>query len=267
MLIDAFASGWLDELHARAATIPPPNHLYVLVDGAFVPGVHEILPRERKAILYESLPGCSAQALEVSPFLVQFDPADRKLRSLLRRCDKWPMLSVIETPESLEQLTRRLAVWCVVQADGQHFNFRFSDTRRLPAIVHTLSNSQREQFTGPAERWAYVGRDGGWREIQMVNSNAGPASDPQFDDRQFAALVDDSLADELMVLLSDRGHDVFRYPSRSHALLSSAVRAAQVGKLSEDNLFEWCVWFWEKDPLCEVAVVEDMLRMWRNTLS
>lgn len=265
MLIDAFSSGWLDELYARAARIPSSNQLYVLVDGAFVPGVHEILPRECKAILYESLPGCSDQAVEVSPFLVKFDPADRRLRSLLRRCDRWPMLSAVETPESLEQLTRRLAAWCRVEADGQHFNFRFSDTRRLPAIVRTLSNSQRDQFTGPTERWAYVGRDGCWSEIQMVSSNTGPVSDPQFDDRQFAALVVDSLADEVMVLLSDRGHDVFRYPSRSHALLSSAVRAAQVGKLSEDDLFEWCEWFWEKDRLCEEPVVEDMLRTWRNT--
>jgi hypothetical protein len=177
------------------------------------------------------------------------------------------MLSVIETPESLEQLTRRLAVWCVVQADGQHFNFRFSDTRRLPAIVRTLSNSQREQFTGPGERWAYVGRDGRWREIQIASSNTGPAADPQLDDRQFAALVDDSLADELMVLLSDRGHHVFRHPSRSHALLNSAVRAARGGKLSDDDLLEWCEWFWEKDGLCEDPVVADMLRTWRDTSS
>lgn len=265
MLIDAFSQGWLDELHIRAARIDPSNRLYLLVDGAFVPGLHEILPREWKGILYESLPGCSDQAVEVSPFLTLFDPADRRLRSLLRRCDRWPMLSVIETPESLEQLTCRLAAWCLVEADRQHFNFRFSDTRRLPAILRILNNSQCEQLTGQAACWAYVGRDGRWCEIQISSSNAGTATDPQLDDRQFAALVDDSLADELMVSLSDRGHPVFARPSRSHTLLSKAVRAAQGERLGDDVLLEWSEWFWKKDRLCEDRVVEDMLRTWRET--
>lgn len=74
MLIDAFAQGWLDELTARAAKVGPSNQLYVLIDGAFVPRLHEILPHECKAILFESLPGCPSQAVEISPFFDAFRP-------------------------------------------------------------------------------------------------------------------------------------------------------------------------------------------------
>ena len=185
----------------------------------------------------------------------------------MQRCDKWPMLSVIETPESLSQLARRLSAWCIVQADGQNFNFRFSDTRRLPAILRILSSTQRDQLTGPAAHWAYVGRDGYWNEVQFAGSNADNVTDPQLDDCQFASLVVDSLADEVMVSLSARGNDTFRRPCRSHALLGSALRAAKVAQLSDDDLIEWCEWFWAKDRLCEDLVVDDMLRMWRETLS
>lgn len=85
MLIDRFSHGWLDELHARSVQLAPPARLYALVDGAFVPGLHRKLGNERKAILFASLPGCTEEAVDASPFLTLLDPADRTLTALLRR--------------------------------------------------------------------------------------------------------------------------------------------------------------------------------------
>lgn len=265
MFIDAFSIQWLDDLHARAAQLAPADRLYVLVDGAFVPGLHKKLASERKAILFALLPGCSEEAGNASPFLTPFDPADKTLKALLQRCDRWPMLSVIATPESLGQLARRLAAWCVIEGDGQVFNFRFPDTRRLPAIVDVLNPIQRAQFLGPATGWTYIGRDRRWHALTVESSSADIADSPVLDGRQFGVLAGDSHADELMALLGDRGHEVYSRPSRTHALLSTALSAARKADLGDHSLNDWCEWFWKQDLLCENSAVADMLQTWRTT--
>lgn len=152
------------------------------------------------------------------------------------------------------------------RGDGQRFNFRFPDTRRLPAIFDTLNPTQRAQFAGPATGWTYIGRDGCWHALPVEGSNAEIVSDPVLNERQFAALAGDSHADELTVLLSDRGYEVYQCPSRTHALLDGALRAARAAKLDDQDLVGWCDWFWKQEGrLVEGAVVADMLQTWRTT--
>lgn len=267
MLIDAFPENWLDELPAHTSEPHQTHRRYLLVDGAFVPGLHRMLDDDAKAILFESLPGCTDVTKDVSPFLTQFDPHDKALISLLRRCNRWPMISVIETPESLRQLCDRLAAWCVVESDGQRFNFRFMDTRRLPAIFSVLNKAQRAQFAGPTVRWSYISRHGHWRELEMDSVGDEIAVCPALDQTQFARLVDDSRGDELLMLLSYRGHDPYRRPSRSHELLSIALSAAADAGLAEDDIVEWCEWFWREDQLVDHIQAAVMLSAWRNTSS
>lgn len=267
MLIDAFPENWLDELSGRTSEPHQLHRRHLLVDGAFVPGLHRLLADEAKAILFESLPGCTDVTKDVSPFLTQFDPLDKTLTSLLRRCNRWPMISVIETPESLRQLCDRLAAWCVIEADGQRFNFRFMDTRRLPAIFSILNKAQRAQFGGPAVRWSYMSRHAHWRELATDGVGDEIAVRPVLDQTQFAALVDDSRADELLMVLSYRGHDPYRRPSRSHDLLSVALSAAANAKLVEADVVEWCEWFWRQDQSVNDLQAAGMLATWRSASS
>lgn len=265
MLIDAFADDWIELLVARAADLTPSKHLYILLDGAFVPGLHKILAADRKALMFASLPGCTEQTEDVSPFIFLFLPADKNLRALLRRCERWPMVSAIETSETLQGLANRLSAWCVVEADGQCFNFRFTDTRRLPAIFGTLKPEQRAWITGPAGRWSFIGRGGRWLNLDVISSSEGLATDPKLDALQFAALVEDSFADELMALLVDRGHDLFRYPSKAYALVNAAVHTASKAKLNEQHLVDWCEWLWVNGQSLDNTAAALALATWRNT--
>jgi hypothetical protein len=265
MLIDAFAENWISELHVRAKKLEPLHRLYLLVDGVFVPGLHRLLREDAKAILFESLPGCTEETKDVSPFLTPFDSADKTLTLLLRRCNRWPMISVIETPEFISQQSDRLAAWCVVEADGQRFNLRFPDTRRLPGIFQTLNATQRAQIAGPAVRWSYVSRDGRWRELEMEGLGTEDRADQVLDQSQFAMLVNDSRTDELLMFLSDRGLATYRHPSKSHALLTIALRAADDAQLANDDMVEWCEWFWKNDQLLHHdSEVVSMLDTWRK---
>lgn len=262
MLIDSFAETGLSELQRRECD--PALGRYLLIDGAFVPGLHKLLEEDQKAILFALLPACPEQARDMSPFLTPFDPGARAQARLLQRCVCWPMVSLIETRESITALSQRLAAWCVVEADGQNFNFRFADTRRLPAIYENLDILQRAQFAGPAVNWLYCARDGTLRELALGGSDAGVADNPTLDQAQFAALVEDSHADEILALLRNRGHEVYRSPSRSHALVVLALKVATAASIPNDDLIGWCVLFWREDQLSDYATACARLEKWRS---
>lgn len=267
MLINAFKDDFLETLDAHAAQLFTPNRLYLLIDGAFVPGLHHALSAENKSLLFASLPACSDETADASPFLAPYIPNGKRMRSLLRRCSGWPMLSMIETPESLAQLAARLSAWCIVEADGQRFNFRFPDTRRLPAIFRALNPEQRAQFTGPVARWSYINREGSWNALDVTGINAEPAAKPELDSGQFAALVDDSRADEVLVLLGDRGHAVGRHPSLSHACVVAALRVAGSAQLVNSDVFDWCEWYWQRAEVGRHISAEAAFPAWRKTSS
>jgi hypothetical protein len=240
MLTDPFADDWLDTLKQRFNDRPAAQQLHVLIDGAFVPGLHRRIATGRKALLFEGLPASGPGTLDVSPFVLPFAPDDRVLNSVLRACKGWPMVSVIETREPSPALAARLAAWCIVEADGQRFNFRFADTRRLPAILKALDRSQRGQFTGPAVSWSQIGRDGRWHRIALGGSGNAIATDPQLSDAQFAALVEDSRADEVLARLADHPSRATYRPSQTHALIASSLAPALDAGVSDVELVEWC---------------------------
>lgn len=242
MLTDPFAEDWLDMLHQRFRDRPAAHALHVLIDGAFVPGLHRHIGVDRKALLFEGLPASGPSTLDVSPFIVPFDPEDRALRAVLRRCQGWPMVSVIESPEPWPDLAARLAAWCIVEVDGQRFNFRFADTRRLPAILKTLDRAQRGQFAGPAVSWSHIGRDGSWHRLALDGSGGAITSDPQLDGAQFAALVEDSRGDEVLARLATHPGLATYRSSQAHALISSALAPALKAGMDDKELVEWCGW-------------------------
>ncbi|PWF47961.1 DUF4123 domain-containing protein, partial [Massilia glaciei] len=136
MFIELFDGAWLERLHKQAAGLSQGANLYLLIDGVFVPGLYRKIrsTMERTdalSLLFEALPGCTDATRDVSPFLISFRTATGLLKKVLAKCSGWPMVSAIETPETLAGLANRLAAWCIVENDNQRFNFRFPDTRRL----------------------------------------------------------------------------------------------------------------------------------------
>lgn len=244
MLIDSFQTSWRSDLQQFHAALPEGASLILLIDGAFVLGIFRKLGSVCKPVLlFELLPGCSNNARDVSPFVVSFDPRDRSLSRVLAHCDGWPMISAITTRESAEQLAERLAAWCLIEVDGQKFNFRFPDTRRLPAIFDTLTPSQRRQFAGSAFEWRYIGRDGGWRNLPVKPDDDPPPTAEQatLDEHQFADLLKDSESDEVWVQLLDRGIQTHLSPSQCNSLLSNALFIAKRDGMDESTKLRWCM--------------------------
>jgi hypothetical protein len=264
MLTDPFADNWLDALQQDFRSLTPAHKLHLLIDGAFVPGLHRRIAAGRKALLFDGLPGSGPDTLDVSPFILSFDPDDGDIRNLLLKCRGWPMVNVIETPEPWRDLAARLAAWCVIEADGQRFNFRFADTRRLPAILKTLTKTQRGRFAGPATCWRYMARHGAWEALALDGSNEEIASDPQLDDAQFGALVEDSRADEVLARLRPSPGRGSLRPSQAYALIASALTPASDAGLSDNDISEWCDWLWQQSKHDEPSNVSELFLMWRT---
>lgn len=243
MLIDPFQPDCQSELIRRHAALPPDVGLVLLIDGAFIPKLVRQLGNACKPILlFELLPGCSKEARDVSPFLVSFDPGDKLLLRLLTRCSGWPMLSVLTTYESVEHLAKRLAAWCIVDVEGQSFNFRFPDTRRLPMIFEALTRQQRGELAGNAIGWHYIARNGNWSSLQLEASTIplSVSDRPTLDETQFGKMLRDSEPDEMWVQLLDRGVRTHLLPSQRHALLVNALQVVDKNGLDYLLKIAWC---------------------------
>lgn len=243
MLIDTYSADHAESLRRQFHALPDGRQLMLLIDGVCLPGIFRKLAAHQPVLLFASLPGCTEDTKDVSPFVVRYDPASASLARVLNSCSGWPMLSAIATDETAEKLAQRLAAWCVIEVDGQRFNFRFTDTRRMPAIFHTLTQSQRAEMLGNAVSWRYIGRDGSWADLPVTPSGHDDpplATNAHLNDAQFARLVSDSEADEMWVRLRDRGVRSRLSPSRRHALLSAALEVANKHGVNQPATVRWC---------------------------
>lgn len=267
MLIDTFAQNWQDRLIDQHAGLADGRQLFLLIDGAFLPDFYrEVEKASPVSLLFEQLSACSDQMRSFSPFLVTYSPPPVGLGRALGKCSGWPMLSAIETAEPVAALAQRLAAWCIVENDGQRFNFRFPDTRRLPGLFASLSALQRGSLAGPARRWSWIGRDGNWNELGLPEIAQDVAAHPILDDEQFAAMVGDSEVDETILLLRDRGPLPAQRPSEIYALVSEARRVAGLCTFDRDICLDWCGHCLHKGiPLREIDGSAAALA-WRATL-
>jgi hypothetical protein len=245
MLIDTFTPDWQDHLVQQHAALAAGRRLFLLLDGAFVPNLYREVQKtltapDDVALLFEQLPGCTDNTRSVSPFLVPYSGPLFLMTLALKKCNGWPMVSSIETTETMADLKERLAAWCVIENDGQRFNFRFPDTRRLPAIFDCLSAPQRSSLAGPAVRWSYIGRTGAWSELPLPQVTGDVADEPSLDDQQFAAMVRDSEVDETLVLMRDRGPLPTELLSAIYANVQAVLRVAALARLGQDLHLDWC---------------------------
>ena len=244
MLIAPYADGWqahLDTL-AREAT-QGQARLYLLLDGVFLPGLHRKLAALSPSLLFEALPGCTDATRDVSPLLLAYSAAFSVAFEApwLARCSGWPMLSAIATRESQAELASRLAAWCIVEADGQRFNFRFPDTRRLPAIHAALTREQQAQLAGPAVSWSYIARDGHWRQLPVLRQDSAHAERPVvLSEQQFASLVSDSETDEILAVHYERGHDHSQDRHGAYLLVAQALATIEDEPLDTYDKADWC---------------------------
>ncbi len=266
MFIDKFDSLWLAQLADREAQLPAGQHPCLLIDGAFLPGIHRRLKAAVSAdairLLFELLPGCSDEARDVSPLLVDYRLNNAAMEAVLGACSGWPMVSVIVTSEPIDQLVARLAAWCIIACEAQRFNFRFPDTRRLPKILEILSDEQKGHMLGRAREVLYIERDGKWKTIALNLEGSDSTEIPRLSERQFGALVQDGEADSIIELLRQRGDEIVLDPSVTFGRVQAALVAAEHGELDDSTRIDWCAYRVQR-PKVDFAELLTELAAWQ----
>lgn len=275
MLIDPFDHGWLRQLYAFPTS---GLHTHLLLDGAFVPGLHHEVRRCSTDggtinLLFEELPGCNDEVRDASPFLVTCAARNPAMDLALTKCEGLPMVHAISSAESTVGLATRLARWCAIEADHQRFNFRFPDTRRLPGIFAALSREQRSSLIGPMSHWRYIARNGSWAELDLSSIERGVKPERELFEsgclllspEQFAVMVDDGDADSTLLLLGDRGLSWPLSQSEAHARVDGALAVARRASLEEFLQLDWCEACLGDASLLDAARQPDAIRLWRQS--
>ncbi len=245
MLIDELQPGTFEDVDRFLDSESRRLNAYILIDGAFVPRLYKEFIVEKGEsnvhVLFKELPGADADILAVSPFLFHLTSLTSNMRALLSKCSGWPMLSLIESAEPLTALVERLASWCIVANDGMRFNFRFADTRRLPAIVQTLNTAQLGSMFGSARGIRYISRFGNWQYLDIPGAAREITARPQtIMPHQFSKLVEDGEVDVIVARLKGLGYMSDWKCSMQFVHVASAVSAAVAQKLTAEETFDWC---------------------------
>ena len=196
MGINMFPSGWKVSLHMYLQAFRrqfPDAHIYALIDGVFDESCYPLLKRTqhlRYEALFSGTPGANEETLSISPLLVEFDDAARfTWERLLEKTNGHPALSLIVTPEPLQQLAARLASWCIVDAADYTVALSFADTRILPQLFKILTAQQLGQFCGPAHHWQYVTRKADWSDLTLPGEALPAALGISLSEQQCAQLM------------------------------------------------------------------------------
>lgn len=257
-LIDSHPPGWLADFETQISVLREQwsdASVFGLFDCVFNERCHVHIKKSGldARCLYDLSNTPSPELQAVSPALVPLTRATApSWREAVRQTDGYPMLSVIATPESLDELAQRLHPWCIVNADGEPYVFRFPDTRRLPAIVDVLTPEQHAAFFGPAHAWLMRTRSAKWARLPLPASSLRPADEVRLDAKQFVQLMGDAEADEIVAHF--HAHEpalVEAYrPAEVHACMAHGLKRADHYGIEHSDRLRWCRLFVQR-PLLE----------------
>lgn len=277
-MINSFAPQWLAQLDDMAQE--DDKQTYLLIDGVFLDDSRSFMnqwpiPVEPKCALFYERANGNQNVLAASPWLLPYAPKTNHTKELLAQCDTLPAVICIRSHEVMTSLLTRLKRWTVVSCGDMQFNFRFMDTRRLPAIHRGLTPQQRIQLFGAHDQWAFVNRRGLWEHLD-AQDDAAPLtgassqweefSPPDLDDDQFAALLSDSEPDEIVAAIWDDLPErcatrTTLPPAEVHQSAQLALKQADcAGWFASPDRMTICRWVLEQDAPARLALLQDIER-------
>lgn len=266
-LISEHEPGWLDTLREEIESLEstrPNVHVLALIDCVFNERCHAAIRKYhlQSRSLYDLSASPSHELQAVSPTLVPLVPTEAPAwREVLRHTDGWPMLSMIVTPESLDDVARRLGAWCIVSADGQPFVFRFPDTRRLPGVVDVLTPEQHAAFFGPAIAWRFRTRSAQWAELSLPETALPISDEVKLSAEQCARLIGDSEADEVVAHLNIHDPSLIRQfkPAEAYSVVAHGLRRADFYGIADLDRLQWCRFYLQQPRLEHVPEISQLM--------
>lgn len=277
-MINSFAAHWLDQLDRMARE--SDKKTYLLIDGVFLDDAPSFIrqwpvPIEPQCALFYERSNANAAVLAASPWLLPYLSEPNQIDRLLAQCDALPAVICIRSHDDTPTLLSRLKRWTIVSCGDMQFNFRFTDTRRLPAIHRTLTLKQKVKLFGEHDKWTFVNRRGQWEHLEPLDENVSQTIAksqweelriPELNDDQFAVLLNDSEPDEIVAAIwaelpegcvtrtTSSPADIYDY---AQLALKHAARA---GWVATPDRMTICRWLLEQDALERLTLLQDIER-------
>lgn len=186
------------------------HHWYLLCDSAFNNHSVDVIYSNESANCYGREP--MLDLAQGGPRLILLhQPGDKlpvaaeRLVPWLSHCSGRPMLSVISSPASAEDIAQHWSSLHLVRT-GSHERYllRMADTRTLPLLAHVLKPAQWAAWTQLLARWLYIDRLGDLRELPMPAAGVAPARAPLvLDDDQVDRLALNAESDSMIAYFGE----------------------------------------------------------------
>lgn len=219
-----------------------PLHCYLLVDASFDQALLDTFPW-RRAVECSLYDGMRLEGLkEVAPHLARLPDESDKQRSWLQQlvdaCDGKPMLSMLISAISAEQLREHFKPYLLARSeDSLEWPVRWADTRTLPGLIGALTDQERRHLLSPLYAWIATSRQG---EMIHWQGEGNPHPEPAdfdcwpLDEARFGKPVAEAEADAVLSQIDDRRPDllVIDRPAEIHARVARQLAIASRHKLS-----------------------------------
>jgi len=223
----------------------PSQYVMALVDHLFLYEQSDIFsrwPGEKPSVfnLYDHLSGGEER---ISPLLIPLPSAPDDQLSvilyLLKRCNTYPMLSIMTSTLEPQEIAPHLAslTSILLPPDLAPSLLRFADTRVVPTLHRLLDPTQRSQLFGLFDCWAYI----------KGNCLADiPLSDPmRLSDAQFEALLQSSEPDNFILTLRENSAAFSELPPsvqyRQVCHWIDTANEAASGEIQPGERFAYCL--------------------------
>nr|WP_198044528.1 DUF4123 domain-containing protein [Cupriavidus taiwanensis] len=178
---------------------------------------------------------------DMAPHLIELPRSDANLQArvgqLIAAGAAAPAFSWLSSSKRAEEVCQTLSYLAMAQVDGDmELYCRFADTRILPELWRTLTDSQRLRVMQNIASWSCLDRENAPRRLSPDVANSNEVADQHefihLTSGQFATMLDASEGDTMFSLLLDTTPELapVEHRGKFHATLMGYIdRAAKLG--------------------------------------
>lgn len=253
--IDKLADDFFDQLAQAATKAQKANQtltIYALIDTAFFmldkPSKQSAWLDQAVSIYRDTeLAGLS----EASPHLIAINLLEKNtqqhFRKILNACNGKPMVSVIASSLSIDDITNRFKPFLEISAeDEQSFVLRFADTRILPVLDGILCNEQLPEWRQGISHWWCPDRHGNLVSLPKYatqnSSKALTTAHLKLTQSRFNQLIEAGDADAILDAIFDQNPAflVEKKPSHFYTMIQQLqipIRTFEINNFTDIVLF------------------------------
>ena len=242
-------------MRASIQSNDPAPKLFALIDIAQIPKaaklLHHAAPGAPHRLLFAD--NFAKTALALSPVLVELDAepetATQQIIALDAVCRQLPVMSLLQSAMTLDQLDAHLQSLLLIESDGMRYLLRLADTQMVRAADSIFQPQQRSRFYMGLTAWLTVDHHGSMDDLcahpqtQPTTEDLPLQLDAAQADALLTAVIVPTVASQIRHL--DPGFARQLTHAEQTAFVTQAIDAARDdGITNDDAMIAWTITHW-----------------------